>query len=1394
MYQKALDGYLKNIYRTYRGGVEELGIGTLYLIFGFLEWREADSSSKAYYAPLVTYPVEMSSKRSRKAGVLYEYTISAANEEPQPNLSLEEKLKTDYNVSLPQRKTDEDGSLEDLDKYFDRVEKAIKLKKDWKLHRYVVLGNLEFSKLMMYRDLVPESWPGGIQSFFDSPLLSFLFKEKTQSCSDVLGEDYHIDKIQDLETNVPLIDKADSSQHSALIDVLSKDQNLVIEGPPGTGKSQTITNLIAGALHKGKTVLFVSEKTAALDVVKRRLEAAGLGAFCLSIQQAASINKHQIFDDLKDRVDLKLPHTNPRQFENLVFGYRNYRDILNKYADRINTSWGGTGKTIHEIFAAQVRYQGSVPPGERRAVIPQVSGESFTPSKQEEYKENISLILDITETLRKESGEDSITKCAWFGVYTEDAISNRKSDELLQSLACWQENLSSRKDLLTSLANSLGFADKRLACLEQMFQEIPRLEEKADFSEAVRILKEHGAFFEGDVYFSTLEKIHQGYSELRTKLKPELLGDILEGKTFEFPTLQSIGLNKEKADHSIDALFEVLKTIRSGIEKVGTLENLLVHLRTSLPKSIASRMTPNTSGYVFLLRWLQITESIRPDLIAHRTPFFDDISADEELRRIEKQLAWFQQTEEELSPVFSIEKALEVENLAEIEGQIKNSGFFSFLSSSYRNAKAKLLSISVDPKGNAKEIARHLEKLREFQTRNKELGDCYGYREKFGNLFEGRRTNFKDIQALRDWYKRIRSEWGIGFGPNVEVGNDLIALSSTLLGSIKSQSSDLKSTTTQILDSISDLRTFFPESSHEIDKGWESDVNDLLAFCDRVERCLSQITSCVLSGKLTAEDILEAAAETEDLRRSIESARKTEESFGFTSNIRSAAKEGTASEQAEKLKTTLFLTQRLSEIENKTLQENVLALRNREEFKSITDRLSQLEKNRKDEDNVKQAFTKLGQVDLNDWLRRYDSEDFESVMERNEFALSHPEELKTWSRYMHHRSVVAPLGILPMWDRLLRGEIPSGQFSDYVYNAIYNVLSEEIAEKCKDILVSTGTGSEKNCSIFRDKDEKLTEFNRRFIAQELMKRQPPAGTQGSKVSSFTQMCLVRHEINKKKQHLPLRQLFRRAGEAIMEIKPCWMMSPLAVAKFLEPGHLKFDLIVMDEASQIRPEDALGTLLRGDKAVIVGDPKQLPPTSFFQKTGYGTMDSDEEEPDERSILGENESILDTMSNWLPKRMLHWHYRSRHESLIAFSNEHFYDSKLIVFPSPTISSDDLGLRFTYIPDGEFDKGINRHEAEKVVDAIIDHARRYPNESLAVVTMNAGQQTLIEELLETRLVNRPSEKELMDKLYNMTDPFIIKNLENIQGDERDVVFISCTYGKAPGTNVVPQRFRTN
>lgn len=1394
-YQKNLDAYLKNIFRTYRNAVEELGIGTLYLICGFLEWRETDGADKSFFAPLVTYPVEMSCIRSGKGGVLNEYTISAANEEPQQNLSLEEKLKTDYNINLPKRGSDSNGVSEDIESYFARVDKAISTKSNWKLHRYVALGNLEFSKLMMYRDLVPESWPGGIQSFFDSPLLSFLFKEKTSAPTNISGDDYYIDTIEGLETDIPLIDKADSSQHSALIDVLNKGKNLVIEGPPGTGKSQTITNLIAGALYKGKSVLFVSEKTAALEVVKRRLDAVGLGDFCLLIQQANNANKRQILDDLKKRIDLNPLDFKQFPFRSPVDSYRFNRDRLNSYADLINIPWGNTGKTIHEILTAQVRYQSCVPHSERSARNPLVSADSFTWSKQEDYKRNILLIQNSARALCEKIEEDSIAKCAWFGLYTGSTISQRQVDELIQSLSDWQENLIARRNLLRSLAELLNVSTEQYGSLESQIREIPAKNINADFKKALQLVKAHGTIAEEEIehYFSYLRNIFQLNGKVALCLKPEHLSKIINGETTNPLTLSNIGLNEKENAHSLDSLSEALKTIREGVESVESLENILTHLKSSLPRSIASRITPTIQGYKFLRQLLQMAEYIRSDLIALRASAFDDIDADVELARIERQLAWLRQTEKELGSTFVIDKALELETeeLAEIERSIKNSGFFAFLLSGYRSAKEKLLAISVNPNGNVKQICQSIDKLREFKIRNKEFETIYGYREKYGKVFCGRKTHFQDLQDLRNWCKRIREEWGYGFGPNVVVGNDLIALDRNLLGSLKAQAAALKSNTDKVLGSLSELGKLFPEAASVINKGWEAGNQALLSFCTDIKNRISKVESLVNNNNLTVKDIYTSISDANSLLYAIQEAKKFEETFGFTTNIQRAVREGDAFADIRKLRATLIFTQQLSEMKAKDLLDRFLALTNEKDVENLSDLISKLEESRNNTSVAQLAFVRLGQVDLSDWFREIRSGELDSVIERNNFALSRQDELQMWSQYMQYKKTAESLGFMTLWERLLRGEIRTEQFSDYVYNAVYNTLSDEITEKRADIFVSTGAKSEQTQTAFRDADETLTEFSRKIIINGLLKRVPPAGTHGYKVGSYTQMHLLNHEISKKKQHIPIRQLFRRAGEAVMELKPCWMMSPLAVAKFLEPGHLKFDLIVMDEASQIRPEDALGTLLRGNKIVVVGDPKQLPPTSFFQKTGFGALDTDYEEPEERPIVGEYESILDTMSNWLPKRMLRWHYRSRHESLIAFSNERFYDNKLIIFPSPMITSDDLGLRFTYIENGEFDKGFNRREAEKVVNAIIDHAKEHADESLAVVTMNASQQTLIEELLDTRLINYPNEKVLMDRLYNMTDPFIIKNLENIQGDERDVVFISCTYGKAPGTNVVRQKF---
>lgn len=227
---------------------------------------------------------------------------------------------------------------------------------------------------------------------------------------------------------------------------------------------------------------------------------------------------------------------------------------------------------------------------------------------------------------------------------------------------------------------------------------------------------------------------------------------------------------------------------------------------------------------------------------------------------------------------------------------------------------------------------------------------------------------------------------------------------------------------------------------------------------------------------------------------------------------------------------------------------------------------------------------------------------------------------------------------------------------------------------------------------------------------------------------------------------------------------------------------------MDEASQLRPEEALGAIARGAQLVVVGDPKQLPPTNFFDRMVDST---DEDDEDSSTATTGMESILDICQQlFTPVRSLRWHYRSQHESLIAFSNHHFYKN-LVVFPSPYANSGRLGVKYRYVRDGVYQDRQNLQEAQRVVDAVLQHMLKHPEESLGVVTLNQTQRELIEELLDKKLKFFGEGAEFIDKWVSAGWPFFVKNLENVQGDERDVIFISTTFGKAAGTDTVRQNF---
>ena len=313
----------------------------------------------------------------------------------------------------------------------------------------------------------------------------------------------------------------------------------------------------------------------------------------------------------------------------------------------------------------------------------------------------------------------------------------------------------------------------------------------------------------------------------------------------------------------------------------------------------------------------------------------------------------------------------------------------------------------------------------------------------------------------------------------------------------------------------------------------------------------------------------------------------------------------------------------------------------------------------------------------------------------------------------------------------------------------------------------------------------LDEFREADTARITLARAEAAAAHSARLAEARKapgMDVLRGEMERKRGFMPVRELLARAAPAIQLAKPVFMMSPLAIAQFLKPGAIEFDMLVMDEASQVEPVDALGGIARVKQVVVVGDDRQMPPTRFFQRM---TGDDDETDPqaaeDAVVAAGDVESILGLCNaRGVPSAMLRWHYRSRHESLIATSNREFYENRLLLLPSPRPRGPDLGLSLVRV-EGTFDTGgtgTNRQEAQAVAEAVMAHAKATPGDSLGVAAFSIRQRDAILDALETLRRGSPETEAFFAD--GGAEPFFVKNLENVQGDERDVMFISVGYGR--------------
>ncbi len=1381
-FKAELTNRLKKIFDHTRLKFEETGIRSSYLVVGFLKWRDLNSN-KDFLAPLLSIPVVVGRKNARDIGSSKEYDLSVSSTDVEENITLKLKLN-DFGFILPE--------YSDGENYYDyllKIEEVVgkynrNTNSKWEVLRYAALCCIEFSTQLMHRDLDPENWPEGLEGMLNGTALGTLYPKSQYAAGVRLENEHDIDGNTKIHTTVPLIYNADSSQHDALIDVLEGRKDLIIQGPPGTGKSQTITNLIAAGIYQGKKILFVSEKMAALQVVKKRLDDAGLGVFCFDLHSSLS-NKKEILEDIKKRIDLNPFEGEERSYEEIIKRYESLKNQLNKYERVINSKWKETDRTIHEWMSLKARKS-----------IELSAGNSIVPTpclvlKVDTDTINDSLLLECHEEMQKFSAAyDKATHLMdgaeiidfethpWFGV----ANKNLRESTRVRIV---EDQLTGLQEALVKLGESLAKVDELLGengndsieyvrKLSKEFQAIPEMDEKIVWGELKNFCDDDYAHAL-DNYVKNISDVRKFYLDIKDILTKESAENIIQSRAFpnvDFfdcaPSL-SIGdlarLSKE-IEYSLKCLEDKIENLKRFSDSMG------------MPKFFIDQAFDERrvdKGILFFENYIDDLEKLPESL--RGVQWETTKSSKSDIEYFAKLSAKLIDLSGRVRKVYDLKSLPKYPELKRYIQEYKNAGVYEkilqFFGGKFAQIKKEILSWSKI--GEDCFSADSLDCLLEYSRLESDYLEAR-FDDKFGDLFNGLKTNPDDLRAYYDWQLFMQDKYGYcrglcDFSFKLNAGEFRYLITQSGVDGVSEAINELK-----------ELLKKFPGAT--IPSRYEGEFsikNGIGVFLNTLQKEIDAVKECVISDVVRVSTLREIKDRSKKTAENVEKLKILEQKdLGFVDVLPREVWDDLFDEKISKVKSTQKFFKSFKEVfYNYGIFKKNLEELTKELYLNLSESIAAFLSDFVDFTSKYNEFSNDVELKKEQW-QNGTSFSLGELQVKQQRALRYIEDLPNWVTYVRNVEKLENSMVFPVIQMVLDKKVSLTNMENYLdYSASFAVC-QDIQKEYPDLPSSLDQNQLQK--KFRECDRNLLSEVRRMISSRLAEYHGEPGW-GNRASDRTEMTLINHEISKQKRHLPLRQLISRAQNSLLGLKPCWMMSPFSVAQVLEPGKIEFDLIVMDEASQILPEYAIGALARARQAVIVGDPCQLPPTTFF-KASYDDEDEEDVDYDDGQ-----ESILEAFSTSIPSRQLMWHYRSQHESLIQFSNREFYSDKLIVFPSPLHESERLGIKFHYVENGFYSTGVNNAEAMMIAKAIIDHAHNNPQESLGVVAMNSAQRDRIEACLDTLTKGFDSAVERM--INRKSEGLFIKNLENVQGDERDVIFISFTYGKDKDSKKVHQRF---
>lgn len=1320
---KDLERKLNNISAKCRTWVQETGINVLHIAYGFLEWGEPNQTVTSF-APLVLCSAQIEKRRTSEG---IEFYISGTGEEPEVNAVLAEKMRIDFGVEIP---IFSGGSIET---YLSSIAAIVPKSITWKVRRQIAVGVFPSARMAMYHDIDP-SHPKFIYSDIVRTLLGGVSSDTTLPFAD----EYNVDE-PEIEKKVPFtVLDADSSQFSTLVD-LANGKNLAVEGPPGTGKSQTIVNAIASALSDGKKVLFVAEKSAALNVVKSRLEAIGLGEFLLPLQAEKS-TREKVISSVRARVEMRCPRP-VRDYEERLVEFRRVRAQLAEYIELLTMEFEHSGMTVHEILGKNIATAGFL-----EGVPPDVLEESEV---DEAYlsKSGIAKLRSLSASTEQAFVGIAGAHPYWKGtnlIQADKFVVEEICNLTARAAVSCRQAIALRSELeASSLSGSEN--TQNLELILQSLEEIERLLEKGLDDVLLALLQPNCA----QLFKSFLDRC-----EICLRVEKGL-ADTFSAQ-IDDALLESVRqINQLVSKHSIntldvDSLRVDVEDRKEGLRQARNLTEILSPLVKIFPE--ASSWNVASIG-----KMKKLIEKHGRESLLCRSPATNDPSSASVILQICSEIASLKKIKDQLDGEVSLAVDVDISALSHAISVLRSGQFFSVLFSEYRKAKRLASDLVVVDRFDNAVVLPKLELLLSYRRAEKELLKNTQAAALFGFRFRGVETDEKPFVELVAFYEAIRRDLS---GPDG-----------------KSMREFLRTADIEDIDTIPALPSSTPDATLET---LQADLSKAKEEIEKFEEVVD-----LLQPLLT---IFHVAA---DVRPSV--LVDLQEQVNFVLNERRNLSEN---EEVSSFLGAQFLgadTPNAAVIEaaewalkySSVAQKLVPIIKHKQSMVAMSNIRRMLEV-RSDVTGLVSRICEKACLDKEHFIGRGGENEIADFLEG---AASDHGGLLSHSALASSLFDLRDTGTSSFVEHYMLAEGSGGDLSKKLEALALRKLAKRIFSKHGQKL-SRYSGSrldDLRASLARQ-DRDIIKLSRQQLSSQIhAQAKPPLGNGSGKKSAWTDMALIDNELGKQQRFISVRDLTQRAGRALLQLKPCWMMSPLAVAQYVPKGMLNFDLCIIDEASQMPPEAAIGALLRCKQVMVVGDTNQLPPSSFFKSV----MDDDDADEDENVL---DESILEMAnSTFRPSRRLRWHYRSRHSGLIKFSNRLVYDDNLVVFPSATEAMAKMGVEYRAVK-GLYKSGTNSIEARAVVDAALEFMRTDPNRSLGIVTLNKKQQSLIQEEFDQAL-NRDNFAaayiEAWKEKNDGLEEFFIKNLENVQGDERDVIFIGTVYGPESQGGRVAQRF---